>query len=320
MSPVPVSIIIPNYNGEQILSKNLRSVVEAADAYPGESETIVVDDASEDDSIKIIDENFSKVKIVRHDINKGFSEAVHSGVDSSVHPIIILLNADVRPDREFIAPLVCWFNRDDTFAVSPLIVDYRERPARVSWNLVKMSRGEVRKRNWDLEDARRLIGQGRALKSLYASGGSVAIRKEMFLQLGGFLSLYKPFYYEDRDLCTRAWQQGWKTYFEPQSRVVHDHEGTIKRFYAKKKIKVIRRRNRFFYLWLHLSTPKIFFSHIPWILVRLLLRLLRMDFVYVVALVHALFRLGEVVKVRSQLNGPKETQSLERIIKEIGES
>ncbi len=320
MSPVPVSIIIPNYNGELILRKNLRSVVEAADAYPGESETIVVDDASEDDSIKIIDENFSDVKIVRHDINKGFSGAVHSGVDSSVHPIIILLNADVRPDREFIAPLVCWFNRDDTFAVSPLIVDYRERPARVSWNLVKMRRGEVRKRNWDLEDARRLIGQGRALRSLYASGGSVAIRKEMFLQLGGFLSLYKPFYYEDCDLCTRAWQQGWKTYFEPQSRVVHDHEGTIKRFYAKKKIKVIRRRNRFFYLWLHLSTAKIFFSHIPWIFVRLLLRLLRMDFVYAVALVHALFRLGEVVEVRSQLNRPKETQSLERIIKDIRES
>jgi hypothetical protein len=45
-----------------------------------------------------------------------------------------------------------------------------------------------------------------------------------------------------------------------------------------------------------------------------------MDFVYVVALFHALSRLGEIVKVRSQSNRPKETQSLELIIKDIGES
>lgn len=319
MDPAPVSIIIPNYNGEQILSKNFSSVVKATSAYSGESETLVVDDASQDNSIRFIEEKFPKVRIVRHDINKGFIEAVHSGIKSSIYPIIILLNTDLRPDREFIRPLVRWFNRYDTFSVSPLILDQCGKPLRVSWNLVKIVRGEIRKRDWNLEDALRLVRRGRVLKSLYASGGSVAFRKEMFLQLHGFHPIYKPFYYEDRDLGTRAWKRGWQTIFEPESTVVHDHYGsTIKRFFSATRIKVIKRRNRFYYIWFHLSTNKLIFSHFPWVLFRLLLRFLRLDMVYVIALFKALSNLGTVIKSRGKLKSENDRKSLEEIIEEIG--
>lgn len=319
MTGIPVSIVIPNYNSEQILTKTLVSVVEAAHAYRGKSEIIVVDDASQDNSIKLIAENFPEIKIVRHETNRGFAEAVHSGIRSSTHQIVILLNSDVRPDRNFIAPLVSWFSHDDTFSVSPLICDKSGKPQRVSWILGKIVRGEIRKRNWDIENAQELARKGRALRSLYASGGSIALRKEMFLELGGFLPLYKPFYSEDRDLGTRAWCRGWQTFFEPESRVVHDHcQGTISRFFPAKRIKIIKRRNRFFYLWLHLSAGKLIFSHFPWIFFRLPLRLLKMDTVYAIALFKALCSLREVIKLRNALQAEHTTKSLEEIIKEIG--
>jgi GT2 family glycosyltransferase len=301
MDSFAVSIIIPNYNGERILPAALASVSAAVSAYAGQSEIIVVDDASQDNSIQLITDHFAPIKLVRHEVNKGFSEAVHSGVQAAVHPIIILLNSDVYPDRHFIAPLMRWFSFEDTFAVSPLILDPHGNPTRVSWNLVKLLRGEIRSSNWELKDALELSRNGQSLKSLFAAGGSAAIRKEMFLQLGGFLSIYRPFYYEDRDLCTRAWKFGWKTYFEPESRVVHDHSSTINRFFSLKQTKIIRRRNRLFYLWLHLSTRKLICSHIPWIFVRLLLRLLRFDSVYAIALFWALIKVGEVIKLRSGL-------------------
>ncbi|OEU81206.1 MAG: hypothetical protein BA872_07495 [Desulfobacterales bacterium C00003060] len=318
MTGTPVSIIIPNYNGEQILSKTLVSVVEAAHAYPGECEIIVVDDASLDKSVKLIWEDFPEIKVVLHDTNKGFAEAVNTGIKSSICQIIILLNSDVRPNRNFIAPLVRWFSRDDTFSVSPLICDDRGKPMRVSWNLGKIVRGEIRKRKWALGDALHMACRGKPLKSLYASGGSIVFRKEMFLQLRGFLPLYKPFYYEDQDICTRAWQRGWQTLFEPESRVVHDHQGTIERFFPAKRVKVIRRRNRFFYLWLHLSTSKLILSHFPWIFFRLPLRLLQVDTVYAIALFKALSSLGGVIKLRRGLEAQYARMSLEEIIKEIG--
>ena len=317
MDFIPVSIIIPNYNGEQILAKNLESVVQAAESYPGESELIVVDDASKDNSVQMITKNFPEIKIVEHDINKGFAEAVHSGIESSKNSIIVLLNSDVHPDCNFIAPLIRWFSQDDTFSVSPLILDQNGKPLRVSWNLGKIIRGEIRKRDWDLENARHLVRRGCTLKSLYASCGSVAIRKEMFLKLHGFYSIYKPFYYEDIDLGTRAWKRGWQTIFEPESKVVHDHYGTIKRFFSDTRIKVTKRRNRFFYLWLHLSTHKLIFSHFPWILFRLLSRILRFDIVYVIALFKALSNFKTVIKSRNKLMTENHGKSLEEIIDEI---
>jgi GT2 family glycosyltransferase len=318
MDALAVSIIIPNYNGEHLLRQNLASVLAAANAYPAQSEVIVVDDASQDSSIEFLEDNYSQIKIVRHKTNKGFSEAVHSGIDNSIFSIAILLNTDVRPNQNFIEPLVRWFDRTDTFAVSPLIRNENGRPLRVSWNQVKILRGELRKHNWGLEDALELARNGQMLRSLFASGGSAAIRKEMFQQLGGFLPIYKPFCLEDRDLCTRAWKRGWATYFEPASTVIHAHAGTKERFFSGKRIKIIKRRNRFFYLWCHLSTNKLIFSHFPWILYRLPMRLLQFDMVYAISLLKALRNFGAIIKLRSQLQSDMGTHSLEDIIEKIG--
>lgn len=313
-----VSIIIPNFNGASILETNLPAVLAAARAYGGDVETVVVDDASADQSVAVVMEKFPQVKLVRHAANRGFAETVHSGVQAAAHEFLVLLNSDVRPHADFLAPLIETLTAgQDVFSVSPLVYGPEGRIQNVSWNRYKMVRGTIKSTLWDLDTVRKCQKNGRALKSLFASGGSIALKKEMFNRLDGFLPLYKPFYIEDLDLCTRAWLRGWQTLFEPRSSVVHDHVGTIKRFFHAKKIRTIRTRNRFLYLWLYSSRQQLVLSHIPWTAFRLLLRLLRLDLTFPLALLQSLTYFRSVKTLRSEMKHAQLFKPLHQLLREI---
>jgi GT2 family glycosyltransferase len=314
----PVSIIIPNFNGASLLETNLPTVLSAARAYGGEADIIVVDDASSDQSVAVVTEKFPQVKLVRHDVNRGFAETVHSGVHAAAHEILVFLNSDVRPHADFLAPLIETLTSGrNVFSVSPLVYDPAGRLQNVSWNRYKMVRGTIKSTHWDLTTVRECQNNGRQLKSLFASGGSIALKKELFNRLDGFLPLYKPFYIEDMDLCTRAWLRGWQTLFEPRSRVVHDHVGTIKRFFHAQKIRTIRTRNRFLYLWLYCSRHRLILSHAPWTAFRLLLRLLRLDLTFPIALLQSLAHLRSVNALRSEMKHSRLFKPLHQLLKEI---
>lgn len=301
MEHPPVSIVIPNYNGERLLPLSHLSVWEAARAYPGEAEILVVDDASQDQSVSLLKERFPETRVILHEANRGFSEAVKTGMEHSSHEIAILLNTDVFPDRHFIAPLVRWFKRDDTFSVSPLIYNALGELSGVSWNVCRIEKGTVKMVRTGLEDIRKAHRKHKPLPSMFSSGGSMALRKSMFLELNGFLGIYKPFYHEDVDLCLRAWERGWKTYCEPESKVVHNHHSTINRHYDSLRINIIRKRNKFMYQWIHLSRKALMRSHIPWILPRIMGRIFRWDIGFVVGFFSALVYVKEIRAVRSSI-------------------
>jgi GT2 family glycosyltransferase len=317
MNHQPVSIVIPNFNGELFIGRSLLKVFESVQNHPDLVEVIVVDDASQDDSVSLISQSFPDTKIICHSENRGFSEAVMTGVLHSSHEIIILLNSDVYPDRGFIAPLMKWFDREDTFSVSPIIYDPKGTPMRVSWNIIRFSRGDMRSQGWRPDQAFRASKEGKPLLSLFASGGSIAFRKDMFMKLHGFLPIYKPFYYEDRDLCMRAWKKGWKTYFEPGSMVTHDHRSTINRFFSSLKIRSVRRRNRFIYLWLHLSVRTIVLKHIPWVIPRLMGRIIRFDLPFIIGFSSAVSSVKTIARIRSQWQREGDTACLEELLNEL---
>ena len=54
------------------------------------------------------------------------------------------------------------------------------------------------------------------------SGASFAIRRELWQRLGGFDEMYFM-YYEETDLCWRAWLAGFASVYAPRSRVYHDY-------------------------------------------------------------------------------------------------
>ena len=289
-----VSIIIPNYNGKDLLAENLPSVIKSIYFYGKENcELIVVDDYSEDSSLSYLESLKKKIdflKILTHKENRGFIESIHTGVNSSKGEIVVFLNNDVKVPPIFLKKLVYPFSIDDSiFAVSPLVVSSRKISS-VSWKIPYLKRGEIKYSKWKNFK----INKNKLYKTLFCMGGAVAIDKIKFLKLKGFDKLYKPFYYEDVELCVRAWMNGYRCVFYPGVTVFHNHKSTIGRFYSRHFIKCIERRNRFIFLWSVLPFNYLLFIHFPNIFFRILSYSLKGDFSYLHGLILAIKKINEV--------------------------
>ena len=291
-----VTVIIPNFNGAHLLRTNLPYVLKAAEDYPGECPVIVVDDGSRDDSVAAVRSEFPSVRLIEHKANRGFADAVHSGVEAAASELLIFLNSDVRPYAGFITPLIRHFDEPDIFSVSPLIMDESGDFNPVSWRCFRIKRGRLRPIPWYFGGTNR-----GARASLFASGGSVMLRKSMFLALGGFLPIFKPFYSEDVDLGLRAWRRRWRTLFESESRVIHGQTGSIQENVASRHIRKTRERNRFLLEWIHVPSRDLILNLIPGYLLQSAGRLLKFDLVYFQALYAALRRLPEARRFRAEV-------------------
>jgi GT2 family glycosyltransferase len=315
----PVSVVIPNYNGAHLLRENLPSVLQALAWYSGKrseamdaqhiggprlQQVIVVDDASADRSIEVLTEEFPSVEIVRHPQNLGYSQAVFSGVQAANNDIVILLNSDVSPHEDFLAHLLDPFTDPSVFAVSPLVYDEHGEPLQASWNRAELNKGRLMTRKWSPVELAQATGSATLLCHLFASGGSMALRRAGFLELGGFLDIYRPFYYEDMDLGVRAWRKGWRIVFEPRSVVVHPQGSTINRFYKRWRVKAVMQRNRLLLQWIHLPLNVLITAHLPRLFIRYLEHTLRLDGVAWLGLFWAFAKLPGVFAARRKMKAP----------------
>ena len=168
--------------------------------------------------------------------------------------------------------------------------------------------GALKLVNWRLENALQLRAQGELLPSAYAHGGSFMVRKSMFLALGGFHPIYKPFYSEDYDLGLRAWRRGWPSYFEPSVHIVHQSLGSIRSNLKMNYIKSIRRRNRYVLEWMHLTKQQLLFAALPASFIQLFGELLLLDLVNLKGFYLACLKLPEVIRARRALNATQILQ------------
>ncbi len=87
-----VSIIIVNWNTQQIICDCLRSIY----SQPGKNncEVIVIDNASSDDSVEVFKRDFPNVILIENNDNRGFAAANNQGIKIAKGKYVLLLNSD----------------------------------------------------------------------------------------------------------------------------------------------------------------------------------------------------------------------------------
>ena len=243
-----VSIIITNYNGRELLEKNIPHIIKA---YKNKDnnivEIIVVDDASKDGSAEYLKSSFPELSIIRHKINRGFPASVNTGARMAKGKLLALLNNDVTPSVDFLKSTVGLFDDSTLFAVSLHEKGYGYAIGKFENGYILHSPGS------EVQDIH---------KTFWASGGSAVFRRSLWMKLGGFDDkLYNPFYWEDIDISYRARKRGYRLLWNPKSSVIHEHEATTGKIPKGKRTR-IQERNQLLFIWKNLTSRFLFRKHI----------------------------------------------------------
>ncbi len=196
-------------------------------AAPEDTEVIVVDDGSTDDTCALLQAEVPAVQIVRLDVNRRFAAAANAGVAASKGAIILLLNSDTRIDRDAPGKILEAFAGDAKLGVAGAqLIDADGTPQwsggpqpTLLWMAVMVS-GIARV----LPRRKRTRGGGIG----WVSGAAMAFRREVWNDAGPFNESYR-FYAQDLELCVRARAHGWRVRVIEDARVVHDGGATLRR-------------------------------------------------------------------------------------------
>jgi GT2 family glycosyltransferase len=250
------SVVIPNWNGRDLLETYLPSVIQALAGHSG-NEIVVVDNGSSDGSAAFVTRNFPQVKLLKLDRNLGFGGGSNAGVRAAKNDIVVLLNTDMRVEPDFLAPLLAGFTDKRTFAVSCqiLFTDPTRRREETGLTQGWWEEGGLRVGHRIDEHVRDLY------PCFYGGGGSCAFDRRKFLELGGFDPLLEPFYLEDTDLSYQAWKRGWKVLYQPRSVVYHEHRGTIGRRFTEAQIQAVLKKNFILFTWKNIHEWRYLAAH-----------------------------------------------------------
>lgn len=174
------SIIILTYNSSSTIEKCISSTIEYL--RPGD-EVIVVDNKSSDNTVAIVEKligNNSQVKIIKNESNLGFSKGTNVGIQNSSNPIVILLNPDTIPTKNWLSKLTNHFSDQSVYAVGPLsnyVAGYQKMELYSETDFSNKSIHEINKyfeSNYS----------GKSIETKLLIGFCVAVRREFFNGFG----------------------------------------------------------------------------------------------------------------------------------------
>lgn len=221
------AIAILNWNGKELLQKFLPSII----LYSPNTNIYVIDNASTDDSVLFLQENFPQVTIIQNNENYGFAKGYNKGLKNIKEPYLALVNSDVEVTKNWLNPIQNIFdNEPETAVIQPKILDYN-RPTHFEYAGAaggfidkygfSFCRGRIfgtiEEDQYQYEDI---------IDIFWASGACFFIRNDVYKKLEGFDEDFFA-HQEEIDLCWRIQNTGKKVKYCAFSVIYHVGGATL---------------------------------------------------------------------------------------------
>lgn len=260
-----VAIVILNYNGKAFLEQFLPSVLTHSEGFP----VYVADNNSTDDSLTLLQERFSTVRLIHLPVNLGYAGGYDAALKQIEARFYLLLNSDVEVSPNWLPPLVKLMKANPRIAAcQPKIRAFKnphlfEYAGAAGGYIDYLGYPFCRGRLFDTaeEDLRQYDD---AREIFWATGACMLVRSEVFHRLDGFDPRFFA-HMEEIDWCWRAKNAGFQIWYCPESTVYHVGGGTLHQSNPHKTF--LNYRNSLAMLYKNLPTGHVFFN----ILIRLIL-------------------------------------------------
>jgi GT2 family glycosyltransferase len=222
-----VAVVILNYNGEKFLCQFLPSVIQ----YSSEAEIIVADNASTDQSLYILKNEFPQVKVIVLEKNYGFCGGYNRALKQIDATYYVLLNSDIEVTPNWLSPMITLLDKDTSIAATqPKMLSYHHKElfeyAGAAGGFIDalgypFCRGRIfdylEKDNHQYDDEREIF---------WATGACLMVRSSVYHRFNG---LDEDFFahMEEIDLCWKMHRANLKVYYCGGSHVYHVGAGTL---------------------------------------------------------------------------------------------
>ncbi|HEX9252500.1 MAG TPA: glycosyltransferase, partial [Ignavibacteriaceae bacterium] len=232
-----LSIIIVNYNVKEFLQNLVHSIEKASSNLT--KEIIIVDNASDDDSVDFIKEKFPQVKLIANQTNLGFGKANNIGLNQATGKYILLINPDTLVAEDTFEKMIKFFESNLSAGLAGCKILNPDGTLQLAcrrsfpgpWtsftkviglsNLFPNSKIFAR---YNLT----YLDENKSYEVDAISGSFMMMRKEVYQKVGGFDEQFFM-YGEDLDLCYRIQKAGFKVFYVHYTQIIHYKGESTKR-------------------------------------------------------------------------------------------
>ena len=250
-----VAILILNWNGRSLLETCLPPLL--SQTYVN-YKVVVVDNASDDDSVRWLRQHTPQVQLIQNDENLGFSRGINAGLPYVSADVIVLLNNDVLVRPNWLEELIRPFRQDPAIGIvgcKLLFPDgtIQHLGAELTYPLANSHHFHYKEPD---------SNQVTTLQDVpYVTGAALAVRQEVLTKIGLLDESFHPFYYEEVDFCTRARSAGYRVVVTPDAVAIHDESATMDAI-SGLKLPTLH-RNRLRYVLKHYTPEQFLHDFVP---------------------------------------------------------
>ncbi|MBI5305254.1 MAG: glycosyltransferase family 2 protein [Chloroflexi bacterium] len=214
------SVVVLVWNGARFLDACLRALLD----QDASAEIVVVDNASTDDSVSIVQKFVPRVCLVRNDHNLGFAGGNNIGIRATTGEIVVLLNQDTAVKPGWLRAIADTFADPGIGIVGCKALYPDGRGIQHAGGVVQPATAWTHHIGWGEQDQ----GQYDTLTEPdYVTGAAFGIRRQVLERLGGLDEKFHPAFYEEVDCCYRARRAGFRVVYQPRAVLDHYETATL---------------------------------------------------------------------------------------------